>query len=166
MLFSVIENRLRDPRLTHNLATTIADVDYGDDPAIVPSRIGPPSPIPRLCCILCWRHWSRHKRRKHDQLQSSILYTSIGLETGWSWVRIPQRQLRFGTLAIPFTPLCQCRSEETIKAVGPFYIYGVYARGSKRSHQSALEMCNFCRGQLFKPLDPYCVSPKMSCLDT
>ena len=27
--------------------------------------------------------------------------------------------LRFGTLAIPFTPLC---SEETLKAVGPFYL--------------------------------------------
>ena len=27
----------------------------------------------------------------------------------------------FGTLAIPFTPLCQCLSDETVKAVGPFY---------------------------------------------
>ena len=24
--------------------------------------------------------------------------------------------------AIPFTPLCQCLSEETLKAVGPFYL--------------------------------------------
>ena len=32
------------------------------------------------------------------------------------------RKLRFGTLAIPFTPLCQCLSEETLKAVGPFYL--------------------------------------------
>ena len=48
-------------------------------------------------------------------------------------------QLRFGTLAIPFTPPCQCLSEEKLKAVGPFYLDGVYARGSKRSHQSALE---------------------------
>ena len=31
-------------------------------------------------------------------------------------------KLRFGTLAIPFTPLCQCLSEETPKAVGPFYL--------------------------------------------
>ena len=29
---------------------------------------------------------------------------------------------RFGTLAIPFTPLCQCLWEETLKAVGPFYL--------------------------------------------
>ena len=29
---------------------------------------------------------------------------------------------RFRTLAIPFTPLCQCLSEETLKAVGPFYL--------------------------------------------
>ena len=39
-----------------------------------------------------------------------------------SWVIIPLRQLRFGTLAIPFTPLCRCLSEETLKAVGPFYL--------------------------------------------
>ena len=37
-------------------------------------------------------------------------------------VRIPLRQLRFGTLAILFTPLCKCLSEETLKAVGPFYL--------------------------------------------
>ena len=62
---------------------------------------------------------------------------SSGLER--SRVRIPLRKtFRFGTLAIPFTPLCQCLSEETLKAVGPF-LYGVYARGSKISHQSALE---------------------------
>ncbi len=32
-------------------------------------------------------------------------------------VRIPLRQLRFGTLAIPFTPLCHCLSEESLKAI-------------------------------------------------
>ena len=37
-------------------------------------------------------------------------------------VRIPLAALRFGTLAIPFTPLCQCFSEETLKAVGAFYL--------------------------------------------
>ena len=31
-------------------------------------------------------------------------------------------KLRFGPLAIPFTPLCQCLLEETLKAVGPFYL--------------------------------------------
>ena len=31
-------------------------------------------------------------------------------------------KLCFGTLAIPFTPLCQSLSEETLKAVGPFYL--------------------------------------------
>ena len=31
-------------------------------------------------------------------------------------------KLCFGTLAIPFTPLCQCLSEETLKAVGPVYL--------------------------------------------
>ena len=66
---------------------------------------------------------------------------SVGLATGWSWVRIPLRKLRFGTLAIPFTPLCHCLSEETLKSRRSL-LSGVYARGSKRSHQSALEMCN------------------------
>ena len=28
----------------------------------------------------------------------------------------------FGTLANPFTPPCQCLSDETLKAVGPFYL--------------------------------------------
>ena len=31
-------------------------------------------------------------------------------------------KLRFGTLAIQFTPLYQCLSEEALKAVGPFYL--------------------------------------------
>ena len=31
-------------------------------------------------------------------------------------------KLRFETLAIPFTPLYQCHSEETLKAVSPFYL--------------------------------------------
>ena len=31
-------------------------------------------------------------------------------------------KLRFTTLANLFTPLCQCLSEETLKAVGPFYL--------------------------------------------
>ena len=39
-------------------------------------------------------------------------------------------KLRFGTLAIPFTPL---------RSVGRSLLSGVYARGSKRFHQSALE---------------------------
>ena len=38
-----------------------------------------------------------------------------------AWVRILLRQLHFGILAIPFTLVCQCLSEET-KAVGPFYL--------------------------------------------
>ena len=28
----------------------------------------------------------------------------------------------FGTLAIPLTLLCQCLSDETLKAAGPFYL--------------------------------------------
>ena len=33
-----------------------------------------------------------------------------------------KKTFRFGTLAIPFTPPCQCLSDETLKAVGPFYL--------------------------------------------
>ena len=35
----------------------------------------------------------------------------------------------FGTLAIPFTPLWQCLSDETIKAVGPFYLVSMPGPG-------------------------------------
>ena len=51
------------------------------------------------------------------------------------------------TLEIVYLDLCL--SDETLKAVGPFYLdseiwclFQAQARGSKRSHQSALEMCN------------------------
>ena len=37
---------------------------------------------------------------------------------------------QFETDAVSFTPLCLCLSEETLKAVGPFYL-GVYAREVK-----------------------------------
>ena len=32
------------------------------------------------------------------------------------------KTFRFGTLPIPFTLLCECLSDETLKAVGPFYL--------------------------------------------
>ena len=38
-------------------------------------------------------------------------------------------KLCFGTLAIPFTPLCQCLSEETLKAVGPLYLVSMAMPG-------------------------------------
>ena len=40
------------------------------------------------------------------------------------------KTFRFGTLAIPFTLLCQCLSDETlIKAVGPFYLVSMPGPG-------------------------------------
>ena len=62
-----------------------------------------------------------------------------------------------------------CLSDETVKAVGPFYRSGVYARGSKRSHTGG--KCVTCRGlhiltyegQLSK--NHSCVSPKLGCLE-
>ena len=47
------------------------------------------------------------------------------MATGWSRVRILLAELRFRTLTISFTPLCQCHSEDTLKAVGPFYLVSV-----------------------------------------
>ena len=41
----------------------------------------------------------------------------------WSWVRILLEERRFGTLAIPFTALCQCLSEEALRAADPFLDY-------------------------------------------
>ena len=43
-------------------------------------------------------------------------------------------QLRFGTLAIPFPPPCGGDTKNR-----RYLLSGVYARGSKRSHQSTLE---------------------------
>ena len=37
----------------------------------------------------------------------------------------PGFKSRCGTLAIPSTPLCQCLSEETLKAVGRFYLVSI-----------------------------------------
>ena len=45
----------------------------------------------------------------------------------------------FGTLAIPLTLLCQCLSDETLKAVGPFYLVSMQGEVKDLSHQSALE---------------------------
>ena len=68
---------------------------------------------------------------------------------------------------------CQCLSEETLQAVGHFYLLaflsGVHVRGSKISHQSALEICNLSwtpHSSLEKDnsLNQSCVSLKMGCL--
>ena len=45
--------------------------------------------------------------------------------------------------AIPFTPLCQCLSEETLKAVGPLYL--VSMPGEVKYPTSPTGMCN-CGG--------------------
>ena len=59
--------------------------------------------------------------------------------------RIPLRQLRFGTLAIPFTPPCQCLSEETLKAVCPFYLVSMPGEVQK-DHTSLPWKYVTCRG--------------------
>ena len=61
-----------------------------------------------------------------------------------------------------------CLSDETLKSRWSL-LSGVYARGSKISHQSALEMCNLWtpHSSLEKDnsLNHSCVSPKMGCLE-
>ena len=52
-------------------------------------------------------------------------------------------------LAISFTPLCQCLSEETLKAVGPFYL--VSMPGEVKDPTSLHWKCVTCRG-LHHPL--------------
>ena len=64
-----------------------------------------------------------------------ILFKNNGVGRGGSVVRARDRQSsgrrfeshwdRLETLAISFTPLCQCLSEETLKAVGPLYLVPV-----------------------------------------
>ena len=58
---------------------------------------------------------------------------------------VPLRQLiRFGTLALPFTPLCQCLSKEILKAVGTFYL--VSMAGKVKAPTSLHWKCVTCRG--------------------
>ena len=52
------------------------------------------------------------------QIVASFTKQQLYVERGSSHLRV----LRLGTLAIPFTPLCQCISDETLKAVGSFYL--------------------------------------------
>ena len=56
---------------------------------------------------------------------------------------------RLETLAIYFTPLCQCLSEETLKVVGPFYL--VSMPGEVKDPTSLHWKCVTCRG-LHHPL--------------
>ena len=48
----------------------------------------------------------------------------LGMATGHSQPSntTSVKTFRFGTLAIPFTPICQCLSDETLEAAGPFYL--------------------------------------------
>ena len=84
----------------------------------------------------------------------TLCHSRWGAVAGWvralDWrpggpgFRIPLRQLRFGTLAIPFTQLCQCLSEESLKAVGPFYL--VSMPGEVKDSTSLHWKCVTCHG--------------------
>ena len=77
-------------------------------------------------------------------------YDMAALFTWWVVVRMvfESHQRRFKTLVILFTSLCQCLLEETLMAVGPFYLSDVYARpvqrGSKISRRG--RKCVTCHG--------------------
>ena len=70
-----------------------------------------------------------------------------GLATEGFWVRSLLAALSFGTLAIPFTQLCQCVLEETPKAVGSFYLVSTPGE-VKYPHtgQGGGGKCVICRG--------------------
>ena len=71
---------------------------------------------------------------------SKKLIVAGGLErrpaTGLSIVFPLRKTFRFGTLAIPFTPFCQCISEDTVKAVGPFYLVSTPGPGEVKDPTS------------------------------
>ena len=64
--------------------------------------------------------------------------------SGWSWVRIPLQHRRFGTLAIPFTPLWKSISGETLNVVGHFYL--VSMPGEVKYPNNLHWRCVTCRG--------------------
>ena len=72
--------------------------------------------------------------------------SGLGLRTGDRVVlsSSPASQLRFGTLAIPFTPHRQCISEETLKAVGPFHLVSMLRE--VKDPTSPHWKCVTCRG--------------------
>ena len=74
----------------------------------------------------------------------------------WSRVRILLRPFgNFGNFLYPTLPVSFGRDTKSRWSL----LSGVYARGSKRPHQSALEMCN-CRGLHYVPtLTPTCNKP-------
>ena len=49
------------------------------------------------------------------------------------------KTFRFGTLSIPFTPLCQCLSDETLNTVGPFYLVSMPGKVKYPTSQQSLE---------------------------
>ena len=60
----------------------------------------------------------------------------LALATGRCGFESHCGKLCFGTLAIPFTPLCQCLSEETLKAVGPLYLVSMAMPGEVKDPTS------------------------------
>ena len=65
---------------------------------------------------------SKGRRREGTRAKpgNQLVSTYIHLYTLYTYILIYLYTLSFGTLAIPFTPLCQCLSEETLlKAAGP-----------------------------------------------
>ena len=77
-------------------------------------------------CVVAWQDVHGGEQSCGDlfevELKRGARWFSGKAQDWWSQVRILLAQLCFGTLAIRFIPLCQCLSEETQKAVGPFYL--------------------------------------------
>ena len=57
-----------------------------------------------------------------ERWPSGLAGASTGDRTFDGSIPTSVKTFLFGTFAIPFTPLCQCLSDETVKVVGPFYL--------------------------------------------
>ena len=113
-----------------------------------------------LCVVdmgprLSFRNWEAHwpsglERWTGDRV---VLVSNPGAATSL---------LNFGNSVYPAVPVCFGGDTKSRRSL----LSGVYARGSKRSHQSALEKCNLSlspHSSLVKDnsLNHSCVSPKM-----
>ena len=68
----------------------------------------------------------------------------------------------FRTLALPFTPLCQCLSEETLKAIGRFYLVSM---AEEVKYPTQRGKCVTCRGLHNSEINHFCISLIMCCLE-
>ena len=65
--------------------------------------------------------------QRNEENVTHFVHTMLTGGAGWpsgvaEWARALTGDRTVNGSAIPFTPPCQCLSDETLKAVGPFYL--------------------------------------------